>query len=218
RLEDLSPLVDLLPDSSWAERWAALAPRGEVTDLELVARRDDGVYDYSISTRFDRLGAAPSARVPGFAGLSGELRADAASGRVAFDTTDARIDWPALFRAPIDVDALTGLIVWREGADALRIVSDDLTLANADAAVRSSLELTLPREGGGASLDLATEIDTFEAVAAKRYLPVHKMPRRAVEWLDDALQGGTVTGAQLSFVGPLAAFPFDGGEGTFRAT
>src|SRR5690606_1077297 len=66
--------------------------------------------------------------------------------------------------------------------------------------------------------DLATEIDTFEAVAAKRYLPVHKMPRRAVEWLDDALQGGTVTGAQLSFVGPLAAFPFDGGEGTFRAT
>src|SRR5690606_37775837 len=211
RLEDLSPLVDLLPDSSWAERWAALAPRGEVTDLELVARRDDGVYDYSISTRFDRLGAAPSARVPGFAGLSGELRADAASGRVAFDTSDARIDWPALFRSPIGIDALTGLIVWREGADALRIVSDDLTLAHADATVGSSLELTRPRDGSGAALDLATEVDDFEMDAAKRYLPARRMPRRAVEWLDDALQGGRVMGAELTSVGPLAAFPFDAG-------
>src|SRR5690606_28958910 len=39
RLEDLSPLVAVLPDSDWARRWLALAPRGDVTNLELAARR-----------------------------------------------------------------------------------------------------------------------------------------------------------------------------------
>lgn len=217
RLEDLVPFVAVLPESEWTRSVAELAPRGDISELDLdVVRTDDG-FDYSISARFDRLGVAPTARTPGFDGLTGELRADETSGRVDFDTRGARIDWPTIFRNAIDADALTGLIVWRAGADALRIVSDDLAFANADGQARTSLELTIPHDGSGASLDLESRIGPFEAVAAKRYLPARKMPQRAVEWLDDAIAGGTVTAAEITFVGPLAAFPFDGGEGTFHA-
>src|SRR5690606_29815631 len=99
RLEDLSPLVAVLPPSEWTRRWVELAPRGDVADLELEAARGADGYRYSVSARFDRAGLSPSSRAPGFAGLSGELRADSASGRVAFDAHDARLDWPALFRA-----------------------------------------------------------------------------------------------------------------------
>lgn len=218
RIEDLSPLVALFTGDEWADEWARLAPRGDVLGLEFAAERRGGDIDYSVSARFDRLSVAPAARLPGVAGLSGELRADSDSGRVLLDASAARIDWPALFRAPLDLDVLSGLFVWRHGADGLRIVNDDLTVANADATVRSSLELTLPRDGGGAFLDLSSRVDRFEAVAAKRYLPARRMPRLAVEWLDTALQGGTVTDVELTFIGPLAAFPFDGGEGTFRVT
>ena len=218
RLEDLSPVAAVRTESEWARRWLELDPRGDIADLSLAVRRGDDGYEYSLSTRFERVGIAPSSAVPGFDGLSGELRADSTSGRVTFDTEDARLDWPALFRSAIDVDTLTGLIVWREGADALTVVSDDLVVANADATVRSSLELTLPRDGSGAVLDLASDIGAFDAVAAKRYFPAHRMPRRAVEWLDDSVQGGRVTGAELRFVGPVGAFPFDAGEGMFEVT
>ncbi len=218
RIEDLSPLVALFTGDEWADEWTRLAPRGDVMDLDLaVQRRGDGV-EYAVSGRIDRLSVAPSARLPGVAGLSAEVRADSDSGRVLVDASAVRFDWPALFRSPLAFDAVSGLFVWRQGADGLRIVNDDLTVANADATVRSSLELTLPHDGGGAFLDLSSQVDRFEAVAAKRYLPAHKMPGLAVEWLDAALQGGTVTDAELTFVGPLAAFPFDRGEGTFRVT
>lgn len=218
RLEDLAPLTALAPGSAWAERFTELAPRGDLTMLDLAATRDDDGFEYSLSARFADLGFRATARAPGLGGFSGELRADSTSGRVAFDTHGARFDWPSLFRAPIDVGELTGLIVWRAGADGVRIVSDDLVLTNADATVRTSLELTLPRDGSSATLDLASQVGAFDAVAAKRYFPVHKMPRKVVEWLDDSIQGGRITSAELEFVGPLRAFPFDGGEGTFRVT
>ena len=215
RLEDLAPLTAIDADAEWARRFAELAPRGDLSMLELTATRANDGFAYALSTRFDGLGIAASGRAPGFVGLSGELRADSTSGRVAFDTHGARLDWPALFRAPIDVGELTGLIVWRTGADGVTVVSDDLVMTNADATVRSSLELTLPHDGG-ATLDLVSHVSAFDAVAAKRYFPVHKMPRKVVEWLDDSIQGGRVTSAELTFVGPLGAFPFDGGEGRFR--
>jgi uncharacterized protein (TIGR02099 family) len=44
------------------------------------------------------------------------------------------------------------------------------------------------------------------------------MPPTVVNWLDDALRGGRATHAAVTFVGPVRAFPFDGGEGEFRAT
>src|SRR5690606_8317438 len=130
RVEDLSPLAAIAPDTEWTRRFVELAPRGDLSMLDLRASRAEDGYAYSLSARFDRLGIAATGRAPGFVGLSGELRADSTSGRIAFDTQGARLDWPALFRAPIDVGELTGLIVWRTGADGVTIVSDDLVITN----------------------------------------------------------------------------------------
>src|SRR5690606_13511459 len=84
RIEDLSPLVAVLPPSEWTRSWLELAPRGDVADLALTAERRGDGFQYAISVRFDGAGISPSSRAPGFAGFSGELRADSASGRIAF--------------------------------------------------------------------------------------------------------------------------------------
>lgn len=219
RLDDLTPIVAAAGlDAAWADRWLELAPRGDLSDLALEWQRSAEGFLYDLSARFEALGIHAVGGHPGFDGLSGEIRADSNSGRVRLATRAARLDWRALFRDVLDVDELAGVLVWREGADVLRLVSDDLVLATPDVRTRSSLELTIPLDGGSPSLDLTTEADGFEVVAAKRYFPARKMPRRAVEWLDGALRGGQVTRARLEFVGPLAAFPFDAGEGVFRVT
>jgi uncharacterized protein YhdP len=49
-------------------------------------------------------------------------------------------------------------------------------------------------------------------------MPARKMPATVVAWLDSALRGGRATSADVTFTGPVSAFPFDGGEGLFRAT
>ncbi|MBN1238175.1 MAG: hypothetical protein JXB36_06720, partial [Gammaproteobacteria bacterium] len=218
RLHDLTPLIAALPQTNATLRWLELDPRGDVAAADVeVERGDDGVWSrYSVAASFDGVGIEPRGRWPGFDGLTGELRADPGSGRAELATGRARVDWPGLFRAPLDLEELAGLIVWREGFDAVRVVSDDLVLRSSDVSTRSNLELTLPLDGSSPELDLATTVDGFAAVAAKRYLPVHVMPAPAVAWLDNALQGGRVTGGRLELVGPLRSFPFDDGEGQFR--
>jgi uncharacterized protein (TIGR02099 family) len=218
RLEDLEPLVRALPPSTPAQRWLELAPRGELSGIELSLSRAGQGWDYSAAGSFDELGLAAAGTWPGFEGLSGALRADSNSGRASFSTRGAVFDWSRIFRQPLPIDELSGIVVWRKGFDGIRVVGDDLVVANRDAATRTSLELTLPTDGGSPLLDMETRFGAFDVAAAKRYLPAHKMPAAVVRWLDRALAGGRATSADVRFVGPLAAFPFDAGEGEFHAT
>src|SRR5690606_6879443 len=218
RIEDLAPIVVAFDAEKRASVWLDLEPRGDLIDLDAMWRRGSDVPSYAVSARFDRLGLEPSGNRPGFDGLSGEVRADTTSGRLELGTRSAQLDWPALFRSVVDIEELSGLVVWREGADAVRVVGDDHVLATPDVRTRSSLEITFPVHGRLPTHAYTARADGFSAVAASRYLPARKMPRRAVEWLDGAIRGGRVVAADLEFVGPLAAFPFDGGEGLFRVT
>jgi uncharacterized protein (TIGR02099 family) len=219
RLEDLTPLIAALPRDARTLEWLELDPRGDLSEVDLdLERRPDGTLGYTVAARFDRLGIEPRNPWPGFDGLSGELRADTSSGRAELETGRAVLDWPRLFRAPLDVEELAGLVVWREGYDSVRVVSDDFVIRSDVGGTRSNLELTLPLDGSSPQLDLQLTVAELSAVAAKRYLPARVMPAGAVAWLDSAIQGGRITGGQVELVGPLRAFPFDGGEGVFRGT
>jgi uncharacterized protein (TIGR02099 family) len=219
RLEDLSPFLGPLPPSRLHESWFALAPRGDLrgVDIEL-ARAPDRSIEYTVEAEFAALGIEPFAGVPGVTDLTGHVRADPRSGRLELASASVELDWPQLFRGVLDVDELRGIVVWRAGQDAVRLVSDDLLVATPAAELRSNLELTFPMDGSSPQLDLRTAVSAFDIAATPRYLPAHKMPPTVVNWLDDALRGGRATHAAVTFVGPVRAFPFDGGEGEFRAT
>jgi uncharacterized protein (TIGR02099 family) len=219
RLEDLTPFFAPLPESRLLESWFALKPRGDLRAVDLaLERRADQRIDYTVAAEFAGLGVDKFEGLPGITGLTGQVRADSRTGRVELATADATLDWPALFRGVLDVTELRGTAVWRAGQDAVRVVSDDLTVATPAATLRSNLELTLPMDGSSPELDLRSHVSAFDIAAAPRYLPANKMPPTVVGWLDGALVGGRATSAEVVFVGPVRAFPFDGGEGEFHAT
>jgi len=219
RLEDLTPFAAPFPSSPLLEAWLALAPRGDLRGVDLMLTRvADERVDYTVSAEFAGLGVEPFEALPGFTGLSGQVRADSRTGRMELESTGASLDWPTLFRERLDVPELRGILVWRTGQDAVRLVSDDLLVVTGDATLRSNLELTLPKDGSSPQLDLRTGVSGFDLAAVQRYLPAYKMPPTIVDWLDNALRSGRAASAEVSFVGPVAAFPFDGGEGEFRAT
>lgn len=219
RLEDLTPFFAPLPASRLLESWFALAPRGDLRSVDIALTRvADAPLDYTVSAEFAELGIAQVDDVPGVTGLTGQVRADARSGRLELASAGATLDWPVLFRQRLDVPEVDGIVVWRAGQDAVRVVSDDLLVVTPDASLRSNLELTLPMDGASPELDLRTTVSAFDIAAVPRYLPANKMPDTVVGWLDSALRGGRATGAEVTFVGPVRAFPFDGGEGELRAT
>ncbi|HXS80537.1 MAG TPA: YhdP family protein, partial [Gammaproteobacteria bacterium] len=219
RLEDLTPFFAPLPESRVLESWFALAPRGDLRAVDVALTRNaDARVDYTVSADFQGLGVDRFEDAPGFTGLTGQVRADSRAGRLELASEGVGLDWPALFRSALDVPELKGTVVWRAGQDAVRVVSDDLLVATPAASTRTNLELTLPMDGSSPLLDLRTSVSEFDLAAAPRYLPANKMPPIVVAWLDSALRGGRAKNAQVTFVGPVLAFPFDGGEGEFRAT
>lgn len=219
RLEDLTPFFAPLPASRLLESWFALKPRGDLRAVDLALERNAGArIDYAVTAEFAGLGIETFEGLPGVTGLTGQVRADSRTGRLELASASATLDWPTLFRGVLDVPELRGTVVWRTGQDAVRLVSDDLLVVTAAASLRSNLELTLPMDGSSPQLDLRTSVSGFDIAAVPRYLPAHKMPASVVNWLDGALRGGRATNAEVVFVGPVRAFPFDGGEGEFRAT
>ena len=217
RLEDLTPFLSPLPVSRPLDAWFALAPHGDLKGVSVEVARADERLDYTLSLQFAGLGFAPYNGLPGITSLTGEMRADTRSGRVDLRTGDSSFDWPQMFRGPLPIKSATGVVVWRQNQNEVRVVSDNLALATPDASARTNLELTLPLDGTSPRLDLASKISSFAIAEAPKYLPAHRMPPSVVEWLDAALQGGIANSAEVSFVGPLSAFPFDHDEGQFRA-
>jgi uncharacterized protein (TIGR02099 family) len=217
RLEDLTPFLSPLPDSRPLESWFALAPRGDLRMLSVTVARADDRLDYNVAVRFAGLGFETYKGLPGIAGLTGELRADTRSGRLDLRTGSGSLDWPELFRAPLEIESATGIVVWRQNQSGVRVVSDNLVIATPDLSARTNLELTLPLDDSSPRLDLASTVSSFAIADAHKYLPVGVMPDSIVEWLDEGLQGGVATESEISFVGPVRDFPFDHGEGGFRA-
>jgi uncharacterized protein (TIGR02099 family) len=219
RLEDLTPFFAPLPESRLLESWFALAPRGDLRAVDVALTRNaDERIDYTVAAEFTGLGIQKFEGLPGITQLTGQVRADSRTGRIELASQGTALDWPTLFRNVIDVPELRGIVVWRAGQDAVRVVSDDLAVTTPDASLRANLELTLPMDDGSPELDLRVGVSGFDIAAARRYLPAGKMPPTVVGWLDSALRGGRATSAEVTFVGPVRAFPFDGGEGEFHAT
>ena len=216
RLEDLSPLAAALPESSAADIWQELQPRGDVRGLDLQLARDRSGWSYAASASFDQLQVASRGALPGGRGITGRLHMDSLSGRLDLDSRDAGLDWPAVFADTLDLDELSGRLTWLRVAGGLRMVSDQVVLSTPDGHMRSMFELTWPDGDALPTVALESQIRDLDVAAAKRYFPLGLFPQ-VIGYLDRAILGGRVPQVDISLVGPLASFPFDKHEGRFSA-
>ena len=217
RLEDLAPLVIAVPSRDFAGLWSELQPRGDVRDFDARLVRGRDSWRYAAVGSFEDLNVASRGAWPGLQGVSGALRTDSTSGRLDLDTRGARVDWPELFAGPLDVDELSGRLTWRQGASGLEISSDDLVINTPDGQSRSVLDVAWPDGAVGLpDVALQSEVRNLDAAGAMRYLPVGIFPQ-VTAYLRRAILGGRVPSADVTLIGPLAAFPFGNGEGTFLA-
>ena len=217
RLEDLAPLLAAMPSSGIADVWTDLEPGGDIRDVDAQLVRGRDSWRYAAVGSFEDLQVASREVWPGLQGFSGALRMDSRSGRLDLDTRDARVDWPGLFQGPLDVDEIGGRLIWRQGADGLQLSSDDLVVNTPDGQSRSTLELTWPDGASGMpTVALRSELRNLDAVGASRYFPEGVFPQ-VIAYLRRAILGGRVPRADVTLIGPLASFPFENGEGSFRA-
>ncbi len=218
RLENLAPLAALLPDAAARERLASLAPRGLLRNVDLVASGFSGgqVPDLEGRLAFEELGFAPQGRAPGVAGLTGRLTARGAAGRVELSQAALAVDWPAEWREPQRLPAVSAIAGWERSPAGVRIWADQIEVDTGAGSVQGRLRAFL-RPDDTPLIDLSAEVRDFDVSRLPAYLPVSRLKPKPLEWLDRAFVAGRVVAGRVEVTGPARGFPYRAGEGRFVA-
>jgi uncharacterized protein (TIGR02099 family) len=226
-LRGLAQLTEFLPlDRALSDALTKYAPRGKVYELTWNWDGPAGKpQKYALQSRFSDLGVDAADATPGFSGLSGSVKADAAGGSLRLDARNAVIDLPMVFEDPrLTLDTLNGEVNWRLPAggvqsgvqSGVQVEIERLAFANSDAAGTASGSYRAVA-GGPGIVDLNAHLTRAEARQAARYMPAKLMHTR--EWLARAIQAGESQDVRLKLKGDLAHFPFpEDKDGIFQIT
>lgn len=217
RLENLAALAEALPPGGPRDRIAALAPRGELTGIDLTVGDIDGgrVPDVTGRLQFTDLGIAPVGKGAGFTGFDGRIDGRGGDGSVELTTREATLDWPQQWRAPVPVLRAEGRAGWQRFGDGVRVWLDDVVADSGHGSARGKLRMLL-RPGERPLMDVAATASGFDVTNLWRYLQVGRLTPKTVAWLDAAFRAGRVTAADVTITGPTRGFPYRAGEGLFR--
>ena len=215
-LDDIVFVATWLPEAPRA-RFRDLEPSGVLRDLHVATTRSNGeLTRFDLSAVLEGVGVAAAGAWPGMRGFSGAVRADQSGGRLEMDASDMQLDLDPHIEEAVDLQRVAGTVIWRRGGDGTTILSDSIRVVNADFASDSSLQISLPSDGGSPLVDLHSNWSITDIASARRYLPAGPIKPALHRWLTAALVAGEVPQGSTRFSGALERFPFDDGDGEFR--
>jgi uncharacterized protein (TIGR02099 family) len=224
RLQDLYPLVrvaeneGLLTALMSGELQLPNEMQGEVQQLNFsLQRKEDAPDIFGVALKFSNIGVTGLGEGNAIHGVSGTLTADQNGGSLQINAQDTEVALPALLMAPIRVQSIAGLMLWRVTEDAFHIVSDNIRVRTPFLEGNSRFSLGWPRNGDSPQIDLTAAAFSNDVRRVVPLLPLKKFPAPVAAWLDRAIIGGRVPRADIRLSGPLREFPFDGEEGVFHA-
>jgi uncharacterized protein (TIGR02099 family) len=213
RLEPLVALGAHLPFSARVRNdLARYAPRGTLTQGRVHWEgTTESPTTYSATAEFTELGLSAQDALPGVTGLDGRLNVNETQGELKVASSNAVLDLPRVFQAPIALDSVQSVVKWerRDGKTAVRI--EQLEFANADAmgSASGTYRTTVPGHG---EIDIIGQASRVDARQVHRYLP-RSINDATRNWLRTALAAGAASEARLKVAGDVAEFPFANGKG-----
>ena len=217
-LDDIRYFLPWVPDAQ-RQLFDDYAPTGQLSDLRLnVANLDTDSARIDLAVEATEAGINANGSLPGIRGFTGAIRADDTGGRVEMVSSGMRVDVPDYVPETIILDDALGTIIWRRNDVGVTVLTDRLQLRSTDFDSRSSLQVSIPVDGGAPVVDLDSSWSINDVASAKRFMPRPVMHPALIRWLDRALVSGSLRNGTARLTGPLDKFPFDNGEGQFLVT
>jgi uncharacterized protein (TIGR02099 family) len=220
RLDNLTPLVALLPPGGTRTKLVELSPEGEIRDLSIDYVNTDGQTPElrSLDATLSGFGVGPSGRSPGVRGLSAKLNGRANHLSADIDASQLALLAPVVFRVPLVADRLQARMEADYRASGVRIEAHNVSIASPHAQATAEASVWIPSDGSSPVLDLEAHAKNADASKAWQYMPINKLKDKPLAWLDQAFVAGRVPEAEVVYRGPTRSFPFRDGEGLFRIT
>ena len=189
--------------------------KGSLENFSLFADLD--TESVAVNGRFAKVSVAPMSAIPGIENLSGQIKGSDKQGVVRLETKDAQITSPDLFRAPLPVNRLKGVISWQQAENNWTVSSQMVELDSLGFQSKSRFNINIPKMKDPVFMDLQSSFVGDDASQVTHYLPVGIMDAEVVAWLDHAFVSGHMTNGGLLVYGNLSDFPFTAGQGVFEA-
>ena len=162
----------------------------------------------SASARIRGLHFAPVGNAPGMRGVDGWLQGDADGLRLRFDPQATfAFDWPAGFGVVHEFSADGEAVAWRDG-NGWSVRTPGLALVNPGLQVKVRGGMGFPGDGTRPRIDLAADLGDVQVSMAHGFWVHHLMPKSTVQWLDAALNGGSLHDIHAVVTGDLDDWPF----------
>jgi|GEM_PF-156404 len=185
----------------------ALNPQGKLNNINISFQGNPGnLSHYSIKSRFNSLGMNPYMNMPGFNNVSGEIEANEDSGTLQLSSSNASLDIKDVLRWPIPLTTLNGKVSWHKNKDKLKIIANDITLANEH--INGTLNASYDMNGiKGGHLDLNGQFENGNVKFAPFYYPL-TIGKKTINWLDRSIISGNANNVKLTVKGSLDDFPY----------
>jgi uncharacterized protein (TIGR02099 family) len=213
RVEDVIALGRMfpLPTEQLDQALAAIQPQADIYDLQF--RFDDTPEGprWTGRGRFEDLSVQPWQGAPGIKNLDAQFWLTHDRGEMGLRGREVSAEFPGLFRDPLQLQEVNGLLSWELQPQVGWIIeADEIEANNNDVKTRTRLRMELPfAKENSPHLDLQTDFRDGVVSTTSRYLPVGIMTEGVVEWLDRSLIGGRLVSGSCVFRGPLRDFPFE---------
>jgi uncharacterized protein (TIGR02099 family) len=194
------------------------APQGRVHDLAVTWQGSlPAPARYTARGRFEALSFKPVDKLPGMAGLSGNIDGSERGGTLHVSGQDASFELPQVFAQPLPFDSLTAQIAWTRLPGRTELRFNNVSFANADGAGTASGSYRTAAQGRG-DIDVSGNLVRADARGVLRYIPVDKLPK-ARPWLERAIVAGQSSDVRFKIKGRLEDFPFaQENRGAFQVT
>lgn len=173
----------------------------------------------SISITADLIGirSQPVSALPGIGPIDGRIQIADSVGTLSLVANTMPMLWPAYTGESLDIDSFDATI--EIDARNLKRLLLDSDIALVDEGIETSTRIkTTLASGQSPHFDIQSRFSAEDVTTLKRWLPRKKMAPSSIRWLDRAIESGQAKNGSLLFFGNLSEFPFDDGEGVFRAS
>ena len=207
---DATPLLALLALSDRVppelRQWLKASAAGAVLeDVDMAGVRGGALR---VDARLRGLHFAPVGNSPGMRGIDAVLQGDADGVRLSLDPrATAAFDWPAGFGVVHQVSLDGDVVAWRAGSG-WTVRTPGLAIRGEQLGVNARGGIGFQNDGTRPRLDLAVDIGDAPVSIARGFWVHHRMSKTTVDWLNAALQGGTLRDVHAIVSGDLDDWPF----------
>jgi uncharacterized protein YhdP len=155
--------------------------------------------------------------VPAAKNVNGQLWLNENGGQVDLKDSAMILNFPDLFRWPLQVDELNGHIGWTiDDNGGWHLVGRELVAKNEDVFSRVAVDIVKETPDISPFLSLVAKFSDGDGSQVTHYLPTGIMTDQAVDWLDKAIIEGKITSGGSIVHGRMSDFPFEKGNGRFE--